>query len=162
MIGAGAFEVIDGEALARIQEASYERAGRALSDSWPPESAMDPAQLAAFLGERRFCVLATTTADGHAQARPVGFTVLGHAFWFATVEGGRLRNLERMPWASLVVAEGERGFHRAVAADGPAMIVERPHEELLAKWEERHGPPADWAAAWFEINPTRVFSYGGG
>jgi nitroimidazol reductase NimA-like FMN-containing flavoprotein (pyridoxamine 5'-phosphate oxidase superfamily) len=161
MIGPGAVDVIDGEALARIQEASYERAGHALSGSWPAESAMDSAQLAAFLDERRFCVLATTNAEGHAQARPVGFTVLGNVFWFATVQGRRLRNLERMPWASLVVADGERGFHRAVTADGPAKITEEPPDELLAVWEERHGSRPGWASAWFEINPTRVFSYGG-
>jgi nitroimidazol reductase NimA-like FMN-containing flavoprotein (pyridoxamine 5'-phosphate oxidase superfamily) len=154
--------VIDAEALGRIQDASYEQAGRAVRASWPPESAMDPAQLAIFLDERRYCVLATTTAEGHALARPVAFTVLGAAFWFATVAGDRLRNLERMPWASLVVAEGDRGLHRAVAADGPASIVEQPPEELLAAWEARHGSRADWASAWFEIGPTRMFSYGGG
>jgi nitroimidazol reductase NimA-like FMN-containing flavoprotein (pyridoxamine 5'-phosphate oxidase superfamily) len=154
--------VIDAEALFRIQEASYERAGRALSGSWPRESAMDSAQLAAFLDERRFCVLATTTTRGHAQARPVAFTVLGASFWFATVAGSRLRNLERMPWASVVAADGERGFHRAVAADGPTTIVEQPAEELLAAWEARHGSRADWASAWFELEPARVFSYRAG
>ena len=152
--------MIDGEALARIQETSYERAGRALSGSWPPESAMDAAGLAAFLDERRYCVLATTTAKGHAQARPVAFTVLGASFWFATVAGDRLRNLERTPWASAVVSEGERGVHRAVVADGGVTVTE-PSEELLAAWEARHGSRADWASAWFELTPVRLFSYAG-
>ena len=151
--------MIDGESLARIQEASYERAGSALSGSWPPASAMDPARLAAFLDARRYCVLATTTAKRHAQARPVAFTVLGASFWFATVAGDRLRNLERTPWASVVVSEGERGVHRAVVADGPVTVAEPP-EELLAAWESRHGSRAAWASAWFELNPTRLFSYG--
>ena len=84
---------------------------------------MDASRLATFLDERRFCVLATTTAQGHAQARPVAFTVLGASFWFATVAGNRLRNLERTPWASVVVTDGERGSHRAVAADFPARPV---------------------------------------
>jgi len=151
--------VIDAEALGRIQDASYERAGPALSGSWPPETAMDTAQLVSFLDERRYCVLATTTAEGHAQARPVAFTVLGASFWFATVAGDRLRNLERMPWASVVVAEGDRGSHRAVAADGPTSIVEEPPEELVAAWEARHGSRADWASAWFAVGPARLFSY---
>lgn len=152
--------MIDGEALARIQEGAYEQAGRGLRSSWPPESAMGPAELAAFLDARRYCVLATTTAKGHAQARPVAFTALGASFWFATVAGDRLRNLERTPWASAVVSEGERGVHRAVVADGPVTLA-APSEELLAAWEARHGSRADWASSWFELTPARLFSYGG-
>jgi hypothetical protein len=45
--------------------------------------------------------------------------------------------------------------------DGPALVVDRPTEELLAAWEERHGSRADWAAAWFEVRPARLFSYRG-
>ncbi|MDQ6819965.1 MAG: hypothetical protein M3076_06450, partial [Actinomycetota bacterium] len=37
--------MIDADALIELQEASYERAGGALRRSWPPESAMDAAQL---------------------------------------------------------------------------------------------------------------------
>jgi nitroimidazol reductase NimA-like FMN-containing flavoprotein (pyridoxamine 5'-phosphate oxidase superfamily) len=120
---------------------------------------MHAGELAAFLDERRWCVLATTSADGHAQARPVAFTVLGASFWFATVAGGRLRNLQRMPWASVVVGKGEGDEHRAVAADGPTRIVEQPPEELLAAWERHHGSRAEWASAFFELQPARLFSY---
>jgi hypothetical protein len=104
-------------------------------------------------------VLATTTAQLHPVARPVAFTVIGASFWFATVAGPRLRNLERTPWASIVVAEGDAGEHRAVAVDGPAAITRQPSEQLLAGWEARHGSRADWAAAWFEIQPARLISY---
>lgn len=151
--------MIDVQALIRVQEASYVRVGAALSGSWPRESAMDAAKLESFLDERRYCVLATTTARGHAQARPVAFTVMRASFWFATVAGSRLRNLGRMPWASVVVADGEGDYHRAVAADGPVAVVEHPSEELLAVWEARHGGRAGWASAWFEIQPARLFSY---
>jgi PPOX class probable F420-dependent enzyme len=151
--------MIDADALARLQEASYERAAAAVRGAWPPESAMDPAQLAAFLTERHFCVLATTTPKGRPQARPVAFTVLGDVFWFATGAGGRLRNVERTPWISFVIADGDRGSHRAVVVDGPARIVEEPPDELVAAWEERHGSRAGWAAAWLEVRPRRLFSF---
>jgi len=120
---------------------------------------MGAPELAEFLAGRRFCVLATTTPKGRPQARPVAFTVLGSTFWFATGAGGRLRNVERTPWISLVVAEGERGSHRAVVVDGPARIVERPPDELLAPWEERHGSRGGWADAWLDVRPARLFSY---
>ena len=120
---------------------------------------MTLAELQSFLDERLYAVLATTTARGHAQARPVGFTVFRDAFWFATVAGGRLRNLERTPWASLVVTEGEGEEHRAVAADGPVTTHATPPGQLLEIWQRRFGSPAAWAAAWAELRPERLFSY---
>jgi nitroimidazol reductase NimA-like FMN-containing flavoprotein (pyridoxamine 5'-phosphate oxidase superfamily) len=154
--------MIDAQALTRLQEDSYASAGSGLASSWPCESAMNPEQLAAFLRERRYCVLATTNAHGHAVARPVAFTVLGASFWFATVAGARLGNLQQTPWASVVIEKGDRGEHRAVAVDGPVTIVDRPAPELLDAWQERHGSRADWAAAWFEMQPKRLISYTAG
>ena len=147
------------DALGRLQAGSYERAAGAIRRSWPPEAAMTPAQLETYLLERRYCVLATTTRRDRAQARPVAFIVVAATFWFATVAGARLRNVTRMPWASIVVADGDGGSHRAVVADGPAVIVEQPPESLLAVWEERHGSRPEWAAAWFTVKPERLFSY---
>ena len=151
--------MIDADLLAQIQEASYGQAASGLRRSWPKGSAMGATQLATFLTDHQYCVLATTTPDGRPQARPVAFTVSGSSFWFATVAGGRLRNVEHTPWVSLVVAEGDRGSHRAVVADGQARVVAQPAEKLLAAWDERHGSRADWAAAWFEVQPARLFSY---
>ena len=145
--------------LHEVQEASYRGADGALKGSWPAERAMDAAALEAFLAERRYCVLATTTASGRPQARPVAFTVAGASIWFATDAGGRLRNLERTPWVSVVIAEGEGEAHRAVAADGPVTLSREPPPELLERWEERFGSRADWAAVWFELRPARLYSY---
>jgi hypothetical protein len=151
--------VTDAGELFRIQEASYRSADGALRGSWPAERAMGLAELEAFLGERQYCVLATTTRQGRAQARPVAFSVVAGAFWFATVAGGRLRNLERLPWVSAVVSEGEGDEHRAVAADGPVTIFEQPADAVLELWEARFGSRPAWAAAWFELRPERLFSY---
>lgn len=153
--------MIDAETLITIQRTSYERATAALRSAWPPESAMNADELARFLTEHHYCVLATVTKKGQPQARPVAFTVLGASFWFATVAGARLRNLERTPWVSFVVAEGDRGSHRAVTVDGPVTIVGDPDERLLAVWDERHGSRGEWASAWFEVRPARLLSYNG-
>ncbi len=150
-----------GAALARIQEQSYAAAGRGIRSSWPPEQAMSVDELGAFLDERRYCILATTTGRGQPQARPVAFSPVGESLWFATGGSGRLRNLERTPWASVVVTDGDRGAHRAVTLDGPVTIVTEPPGDVLAEWERRFDGPADWAVAWFELRPERVFSYAG-
>ena len=83
----------DAAAFAAIQAASYERAAPALLGSWPRERALGADGLAAFLDSQRFCVLATVTASGRPQARPVRFAVADCAFWIATVGGARLRNV---------------------------------------------------------------------
>jgi len=141
------------------QEASYRGADAAIRGSWPPEKAMDGEQLEGFLAERRYCVLATVSAKGRPQARPVAFTALGDGIWFATVAGGRLRNIERLPWVSVVIADGEGDAHRAVAADGPVALHADAPSKMLELWEERFGSRADWAVAWFELRPERLYSY---
>jgi hypothetical protein len=79
--------------------------------------------------------------------------------WFASVAGARLRSLERTRWASVVVAEGDAGEHRAVVVDWPVAITRQPSKQLLSEWKARHGSRAQWAAAWFEIQPTGLLSY---
>ena len=95
------------------------------------EHALDDGELEAFLEERLYCVLATASPRGRAQARPVGFTVFGGAFWFATVAGGRLRNVERTAWASVVVAEGE----------GPSIAPSPPTGRSRSTSSRRRGCP---------------------
>jgi hypothetical protein len=151
--------MLDIDALLRVQENSYKRAGPGLLSSWPPESAMGADELRAFLEEHDYCVLATTNRDDHPIARPLAFVVLGASFWFATVAGPRLRNLERTPWASVVVEDGGRISHRAVAADGSVALTDLPPDGASAAWEKRHGSVADWAAAWFELRPSLLVSY---
>ena len=150
-----------GAALHEIQEESYRHASHGLRSAWPPEHAMSAGDLDAFLDERRYCILATTTGRGHPQARPVAFSPVGSSVWFATGASGRLRNLERTPWVSVVVTDGDRGAHRAVTLDGPVTIVAEPPADVLAEWERRFDGRADWAVAWFELQPQRVFSYAG-
>lgn len=151
--------MLDIDALIRIQENSYQRAGSSVARSWPQESVMGADQLRSFLEGRRYCVLATTNRQGHAVARPVAFTVLGASFWFATVTGARLRNLERLPWVSTVIEDGDGDSHRAVAVDGPVTVSGAAPEPLLDAWAARHGSRAAWAAAWFELRPERLLSY---
>ena len=145
--------------LHHIQEASYRRASAGILNSWPREQSLGAAELDAFLAQARYCVLATTTTRGRPQARPVALIPLGDALWFATAASGRLRNLERTPWVSVVVSEGEGDHHRALVADGPVTISGTPPEGILDIWEARFGSRADWAVAWFELRPDRVYSY---
>lgn len=151
--------MLDVDALARLQEASLARAAGGLRASWPPETAMDAAELGAFLAGHGYCVLATTTSRGRPVARPVSFAVAGAVFCFATVAGPRLDNVTRTPWASVVVSEGDAGGHRAVAADGPVRIFADPPEELVADWVAKFHSRPEWAAAWVELRPTRLVSY---
>jgi nitroimidazol reductase NimA-like FMN-containing flavoprotein (pyridoxamine 5'-phosphate oxidase superfamily) len=62
--------------------------------------------MAALLERQRYRVLGAGRADGRSQASPVAFVVSDGAFWIATDEELRLRNLRATPLASVVVMEG--------------------------------------------------------
>jgi hypothetical protein len=154
----------DIDSIVEIQRRSYERAAAGLTSSWPEEDALDVAGIASLVGELRYCVLATARPDGRAHAAPVAYTIARGAFWIATVEGLRLRNLRTSPWASIVVMDGEGDRHRVLTAEGPVRLHEGSafaaiRADLDAQWAERHGGVPVWAAAFVELHPQRVFSY---
>jgi nitroimidazol reductase NimA-like FMN-containing flavoprotein (pyridoxamine 5'-phosphate oxidase superfamily) len=150
--------------LVAIQDASYERAAGSIRRSWPKRTAMDAETLAGFLERKKYAILATVRPDGRPQAAPVAFHVKDGAFWIATVAGARVRNLQAMPHAAVVISEGERGNHRAVRAEGPVTLHEEDalaavRKKLDAAWEERQGSVPDWAAAFIELRPETLYSY---
>jgi len=63
------------------------------------------------------------------------------------------------PGGWLVIEDGDRGDHRAVAVDGPVVLADTPPPRLLDMWLERHGSRAEWAAAWFELRRWGQFTY---
>jgi nitroimidazol reductase NimA-like FMN-containing flavoprotein (pyridoxamine 5'-phosphate oxidase superfamily) len=155
---------VDVDSLVEIQRRSYERAATGVTSSWPEAAALDAEGMASLVGELRYCVLATARSDGRPHAAPVAYTVVRGAFWIATVEGVRLRNLRASPWASLVVMDGEGERHRALTVEGPVRLHEGDalaavRDGLDAQWAERHGRAPSWAAAFVEVHPRRVFSY---
>ena len=159
----------DVEPLLAVQRSSYAAASEGFRATWPEAQALGVAGMASLLEDNRYCVLATARRDGRAHAAPVGFVVADGSFWIATVEGLRLRNLRATPWVSIVVMdgdadEGEEGTpHRALTAEGPAVL----HDiDVLARFEEawlaRHTDPPDWATAFVELRPQRLFSHAAG
>jgi Pyridoxamine 5'-phosphate oxidase len=153
--------------LIEVQDRSYDHAGPSLYESYPRSLAMDASRMAAFLGHKRYAVLATGRRDGRPHAAPIAFSVWRGAFWIATVEGARLRNLRFRPYASIVVMDGdERALHRAVIAEGPASIHEGvdvvASDPIFADhWRARHANAPAWAAAILELHPERIFSFDG-
>ena len=154
--------------LEQIQDHSYSKASKTLLESYPRYNSMHSDELNSFLDRKRFAVLATTRKDGRAHAAPVGFVVWKNAFWIASVEGAKARNLRSKPWASIVVIEGEPSKdHRAVIAEGPVKLHEgvemkRIWEELISYWQKKMGQTnLDWASVLIELDPERLFSYDG-
>jgi hypothetical protein len=158
----------DLEGLLDIQRRSYRSAGEGIRTSWPEKDALDRPRLARLLSDLRYGVLATARPDGRPHAAPVAFSYEDGAFWVASVEGLRLRNLRTTPWASLVISEGQDGgSHRALTAEGPVRVHEQAgfatvRDRLDARWRARHGRAPDWAAVFIELVPERVFSYAQG
>ena len=152
--------------LLAVQRSSYADATPGFRKAWPEAEALGRAELAAFLARNRYCVLATSRADGRAHAAPVAFVVHDGAFWFATVAGLRLRNLRARRWASLVVMEGdadvgEVGYpHTALTAEGSVMLhAIADWHSFEAEWLRRHADPPTWAVALAELRPERLFTH---
>ena len=159
----------DVEPLLEVQRASYAAASEGFRATWPEAQALDRPGMAAFLDDIRYAVLATARPDGRAHAAPVAFVVSEGSFWVATVNGLRLRNLRAGPWASIVVMdgdadEGEEGKpHRALTAEGPVVLHDvAVLERFERRWLERHTDAPDWATAFIELRPQRLFSHAAG
>ena len=159
----------DVEPLLEVQRSSYAGASEAFRAGWPEADALDAPGMAALLADNRYAVLATARPDGRAHAAPVAFVVSEGSFWIATVEGLRLRNLRASPWASVVVMdgeadEGEEGKpHRALTAEGPVSLHDvAVLERFEQHWLERHTDAPDWARAFIELRPERLFSHAAG
>ena len=166
-------EPADAGALAELQRRSYERASAGLRGSWPERQALDAEGIAALLSRHRYAVLATGRADGRPHAAPVALTVAGGAFWIATVEGLRARNLRGTAWAAVVVMHGDRDEdegpergepHVALTAEGPVVLHEgeafaAAYAPIAEIWRQTHGGDPDWAVALAELRPDRVFSH---
>ena len=149
----------DAAALAEIQSRSYARPS-GFRETWPREHTLDANGLADFLDAHVYCVLATSRPDGRPQATPISFLVTEGVFWFASQPGARLRNLRATPYASFVLAEGGRGEHTAVAAEGPVMLHEPDAVPgIRAAWAARVQNDPVWAAAFFELRPRLLFSH---
>lgn len=161
--------MIEVEPLLEVQRSSYAAATDAFRAGWPEAQALDAPGMVSLIDDNRYGVLATARPDGRAHAAPVAFAVADGSFWIATVRGLRLRNLRALPWASLVVMdgeadEGEEGTpHRALTAEGPVVLHELTVlERFQEQWLERHTDPPDWAETFVELRPERLFSHAAG
>ena len=157
---------MDVDGLLAIQRSSYQRATPSFLTGWPESGALTREELAALLEWHRYCVLATSRADGRAHAAPVAYVVHDSAFWFATVAGLRLRNLAAHAWAALVVMEGDADVgevgqpHIALTAEGPTTLHQTGDWRLFeTEWLRRHTDPPTWAVALVELRPERLFSH---
>jgi general stress protein 26 len=148
----------DAQRLEAAQRASYARASPTVRGSWPPERAMDAAAIETFLGCHRYAVVATTRPDGRPQAAPLAFFVSAGSFWFASVAGQRLRNLEHRPYIAIVISEGDGAAHQLLMAEG-GVRLHPVTASLAAAWAERHDEAPTWAATMIELAPERLFSY---
>jgi PPOX class probable F420-dependent enzyme len=82
-------------------------------------------ELRAFLGERRYAVLATHDADGGIHLTPIWFLFEDDRFHFgASSKSRKVRNLQRRSSASVVVDGREPGRERWVSASGAVEILQ--------------------------------------
>jgi nitroimidazol reductase NimA-like FMN-containing flavoprotein (pyridoxamine 5'-phosphate oxidase superfamily) len=153
---------MDAIALDELQTRSFERANAMTNSAYPPESRMPGELLGRFLGARKYIVVATTRRNGTPHAAMSSFAVADGKVWLPTEAGtARIRNLQRNPYASLVLTEGEDETHAVVLMDGPVILVpdaDAP-SAALAAWKDKFSHEPAWADHWICVEPRRLFSY---
>jgi hypothetical protein len=148
----------DIERLLRIQRASFATASPNLLDSWPEANAMNVEALQSFLEPTRYAMLATTRPDRRPLATPIAFLVRHGSFWLALTEGVHSRNLQSLPYASLVLMRGEGSDHKALMTEGWVTLHEMS-EGIARQWTRRQGSPPTWASVAAEVRPERLLTY---
>jgi hypothetical protein len=147
--------------LARLQDGSFSRAGRALRTAYPPQRRMTGPELAGYLARRSYALASSSRPDGRAHAAPTLFSLYAQSFWLPTLGGAaRLGNVRAHPWLALSILEGEHDTHAAVLTEGPAEVVATVPDEVRSITEVRNrGGSLDWATVWLRMTPQRLFSF---
>ena len=144
--------------LARIQEASFARAGDSSSRAFPEDRRMDGPALAAFLNDNPMCVLATSRPDGRPHAMPAGFALVGVRIVVPSrADAPRIANLRHDPRCSMVVTASDDSV---VVADGTARLVEpiQAPLEMREPFRDAAGGLPPWVELLIAITPERVLS----
>jgi general stress protein 26 len=150
------------DALAELQDRTFERATAATAKSYPPERRLTAEQLTTYLGRREYAVVGTARPDGRPHASMSMYLRDGTSFWLPTVSGSiRERNLRTQPWLNLVIAENDDDTHIAVIAEGPADLVSLDDlpDEVRTVVDERWSYVWKWVEVWIRLRTERVLSY---
>jgi len=150
------------DALAELQDRTFDRATAATARTYPPERRLTAEQLTSYLTRREYAVVGTTRPDGRPHASMSMYVRSGSAFWLPAVAGSiRERNLRKNPWLTLVIAENDDDTHVAVIAEGPAEVVQLDDlpDDVRAAVDRQHAQVWNWVDVWIVLKTKRVLSY---
>ena len=144
----------DLEALQRLLDASYARAGRHLRSIWGEETRLDASAVSAELAGVQVLDLATVTPRGEPRVAPVDGLFYRGELWFGSADRSlRFRNIRANPAVSGAITRGSETFlvlvhGRAVETDprGPQArgFAAYPRELYDFDWDAAH-PDAPYA-----------------
>lgn len=158
----------DLQALQRLLDDSYARAGEHLREVITPERRLGAAALAAKLDGMRLLVLATVTVDGRPIAGPVdGIFYRGSFHFGSSPESVRFRHIRRRPAVSATHLPGEQ-FSVTVHGVAEPVDLRSPEEAglrstLLEVYAPRYGPGwerfLDSGPVYARIHARRMFTF---
>jgi hypothetical protein len=149
-------------ALQALIDASWAKAGKAAREAWPEPNRIRADGVATFLGQQRFCVIATTSPAGNPRLVPGSFVSMEDGtFWLPTVAGaGRLRDVRTRPRAAVLVGQGVGSEHTLVMVNGLVELVESFElpAAVQAQARAKLGETA-WVGCWLRLRPERLLAY---
>ena len=165
MTGTGTATTIQAQRLGltsfdALQDATFASATATTRASFPEEQRLRGEDLLEFLHYKRNAVVSTTRMDLRPHSTVATYLVYAYQFWLPTVAGAvRARHARSLPYASLIIQEGEGDGHVVVLVEGTVTIVHRPAAGVLATYEARFGRSPSWVNAWLVLDPQRLLSF---
>ncbi len=143
----------------QLQAATMARATPTTMMAHPAEQRLSGVQIDRFLSNTGTLAMATVRPSGLPHITTNHYAVHQGVFWLPAMPGTvRLQGLQQLPYASLMVCEGQATYFTMVVVEGPVELYEVPPPDALAAYIEKMGD-ASWAAAWVALVPRKLYSY---
>ncbi|MHB2020276.1 MAG: pyridoxamine 5'-phosphate oxidase family protein [Candidatus Xenobia bacterium] len=144
-----------------LQEQSLARARPTTAQAHPREHRLAGTQIHEFLSNMGTLALATVSPAGLPHLTTNHFVVHEGVFWLPFMPGTvRELGVQQVPYASLMIAEGQATYYTMVVVEGPLELVASPSPEAMEAYVSKLGD-GTWASAWAAVQPRRLFTYQG-
>lgn len=147
--------------LGDIQDTTFASASAATAESLETPKRLSGAAIERFLDDRQYATLATTRPGGRPHAAMTAFVQLETEIWAPAMPGTqRVRNVAAIPWAVVIVSDGEGDGHTMVSIEGSARLDMAPGPAVVDAWMSKFEWMPDWAEEWVVVGVRRLRSYG--
>jgi nitroimidazol reductase NimA-like FMN-containing flavoprotein (pyridoxamine 5'-phosphate oxidase superfamily) len=123
---------------------------------------MSGRQIISFLSHKLLCGLATTRPNGLPHLTTNAFAMYDGDFWLPIMpNAARLANLQRVPYACLLITEGQGPDYTMVSVEGEVELVAKAPPHIEEMHVVRQKSSLLWIEAWAYLHTAKIYSFAG-